>query len=150
MTTILDQPTDLLGLVGQCLGATEWMNVTQQQVDLFAEATGDHQWIHTDPERAARGPFKGTIVHDYLTLSMTPALIAQVLEIRELTAALNYGVNKVRFPTPVRVGSQVRAVVTVASAQQKTSGVESVFTLTYEIDGEERPACVADVIVLYP
>ncbi len=150
MTTILDQPTDLLGLVGQSLGATEWMNVTQQQVDLFAEATGDHQWIHTDPERAARGPFKGTIVHDYLTLSMTPAVIAQVLEIRELTAALNYGVNKVRFPTPVRVGSQVRAVVTVASAQQKTSGVESVFTLTYEIDGEERPACVADVIVLYP
>jgi acyl dehydratase len=150
MTTILDQPTDLLGLVGQSLGATEWMNVTQQQVDLFAEATGDHQWIHTDPERAARGPFKGTIVHDYLTLSMTPAVIAQVLEIRELTAALNYGVNKVRFPTPVRVGSQVRAIVTVASAQQKTSGVESVFTLTYEIDGEERPACVADVIVLYP
>jgi acyl dehydratase len=150
MTTILDQPTDLLGLVGQSLGATEWMNVTQQQVDLFAEATGDHQWIHTDPERAARGPFKGTIVHDYLTLSMTPAVIAQVLEIRELTAALNYGVNKVRFPTPIRVGSQVRAVVTVASAQQKTSGVESVFTLTYEIDGEERPACVADVIVLYP
>jgi acyl dehydratase len=150
MTTILDQPTDLLGLVGQSLGATEWMNVTQQQVDLFAEATGDHQWIHTDPERAARGPFKGTIVHDYLTLSMTPAVIAQVLVIRELTAALNYGVNKVRFPTPVRVGSQVRAVVTVASARQKTSGVESVFTLTYEIDGEERPACVADVIVLYP
>jgi acyl dehydratase len=150
MTTILDQPTDLLGLVGQSLGATEWMNVTQQQVDLFAEATGDHQWIHTDPERAARGPFKGTIVHDYLTLSMTPAVIAKVLEIRELTAALNYGVNKVRFPTPVRVGSQVRAVVTVASAQQKTSGVESVFTLTYEIDGEERPACIADVIVLYP
>jgi acyl dehydratase len=150
MTTILDQPTDLLGLVGQSLGATEWMNVTQQQVDLFAEATGDHQWIHTDPERAARGPFKGTIVHHYLTLSMTPAVLAQVLEIRELTAALNYGVNKVRFPTPVRVGSQVRAVVTVASARQKTSGVESVFTLTYEIDGEERPACVADVIVLYP
>jgi acyl dehydratase len=150
MTTILDQPTDLLGLVGKSLGATEWMNVTQQQVDLFAEATGDHHWIHTDPERAARGPFKGTIVHDYLTLSMTPAVIAQVLEIRELTAALNYGVNKVRFPTPVRVGAQVRAVVMVASAQQKTSGVESVFTLTYEIDGEERPACVADVIVLYP
>src|SRR5258708_37642144 len=108
MTTILDQPTDLLGLVGQSLGATEWMNVTQQQVDLFAEATGDHQWIHTDPERAARGPFKGTIVHDYLTLSMTPAVLAQVLEIRELTAALNYGVNKVRFPTPIRVGAQVR------------------------------------------
>jgi acyl dehydratase len=150
MTTVLEQPADLLGLVGQSLGTTEWMNVTQQQVDLFADATGDRQWIHTDTERAAKGPFKGTIVHDYLTLSLTPAVIAQVLEIRELTAALNYGLNKVRFPVPVRVGSQVRAAVTVASAHQKTSGVESVFTLTFEVDGEARPACVADVIVLYP
>ena len=150
MTTILEQPADLLGLVGQSLGTTEWIEVTQQQVDLFADATGDRQWIHTDAERAAKGPFKGTIAHGYLTLSLTPAVIAQVLEIRELTAALNYGLNKVRFPAPVRVGSQVRAAVTVASAQQKTSGVESVFKLTYEIDGEARPACVADVIVLYP
>ena len=150
MTTILEQPADLLGLVGQSLGTTEWIEVTQQQVDLFADATGDRQWIHIDAERAAKGPFKGTIAHGYLTLALTPSVIAQVLEIRELTAALNYGLNKVRFPAPVRVGSQVRAVVTVASAQQKTSGVESVFKLTYEIDGEARPACVADVIVLYP
>ena len=150
MTTILEQPADLLGLVGQSLGTTEWIKVTQQQVDLFADATGDRQWIHTDAERAAKGPYKGTIAHGYLTLSLTPVVIAQVLEIRELTAALNYGLNKVRFPAPVRVGSQVRAAVTVASAQQKTSGVESVFKLTYEIDGESRPACVADVIVLYP
>jgi acyl dehydratase len=150
MTTVLEQPADLLGLVGQSLGTTEWMKVTQQQVDLFADATGDRQWIHTDAERAAKGPFKGTIAHGYLTLSLTPAVIAQVLEIRELTAALNYGLNRVRFPAPVRVGSQVRAAVTVASAQQKTSGVESVFKLTYEIDGEALPACVADVIVLYP
>jgi acyl dehydratase len=150
MTTVLEQPADLLSLVGQSLGTTEWMKVTQQQVDLFADATGDHQWIHTDAQRAAKGPFKGTIAHGYLTLSLTPVVIAEVLEIRELTAALNYGLNKVRFPAPVRVGSQVRAAVTVASAQQKTSGVESVFKLTYEIDGEARPACVADVIVLYP
>lgn len=150
MTTILEQPADLLDLVGQSLGTTDWIEVTQQQVDLFADATGDRQWIHTDAERAAKGPFKGTIAHGYLTLSLTPAVIAQVLEIRELTAALNYGLNKVRFPAPLRVGSQVRAAVTVASAQQKTSGVESVFKLTYEIDGEARPACVADVIVLYP
>jgi acyl dehydratase len=150
MTTVLEQPADLLGLVGQSLGTTEWIEVTQQQVDLFADATGDRQWIHIDAERAAKGPFKGTIAHGYLTLSLTPAVIAQVLEIREVTAALNYGLNKVRFPAPVRVGSQVRAAVTVASAQQKTSGVESIFKLTYEIDGEARPACVADVIVLYP
>jgi acyl dehydratase len=150
MTTILEQPADLLDLVGQSLGTTEWIKVTQQQIDLFADATGDRQWIHTDAERAARGPFKGTIAHGYLTLSLTPAVLAQVLVIRELTAALNYGLNKVRFPAPLRAGSQVRAAVTVASAQQKTSGVESVFKLTYEIDGEARPACVADVIVLYP
>jgi acyl dehydratase len=150
MTTVLEQPADLLGLVGRCLGTTDWIKVTQQQVDLFADATGDRQWIHTDAKRAAKGPFKGTIAHGYLTLSLAPTVIAQVLEIHEVTAALNYGLNKVRFPAPVRVGSQVRAAVTVASAQQKTSGVESVFKLTFEIDGEERPACVADVIVLYP
>ncbi|HEX4587940.1 MAG TPA: MaoC family dehydratase [Mycobacterium sp.] len=150
MTTVLDEPAGLLDMVGQSLGTTAWMKVTQQQIDLFADATGDRQWIHTDPERAAKGPFKGTIAHGYLTLSLTPVVIAEVLEIREQTAALNYGLNRVRFPAPVRVGSQVRAVVTVTSAHQKTSGVESVFTLTYEIDGQERPACVADVIVLYP
>jgi acyl dehydratase len=150
MTTVLEEPADLLKLVGQRLGTTEWMKVTQEQVDRFADATGDHQWIHTDLERAAKGPYKGTIAHGYLTLALAPVVISRLLEIREITAALNYGLNKVRFPAPVRVGSQIRAVVSVMSAQQKTSGVESVFTVTYEIDGEERPACVADVIVLYP
>ena len=150
MTTYLDAPTNLLGRVGQGLGTTDWMEITQQQVNLFAHASGDHQWIHTDLARAANGPFKGTIAHGYLTLSLAPAVIGQVLQIRELTAALNYGLNRVRFPAPVRVGSQIRATVTVMRAQQKTSGVEAVFTLTYEIDGEKRPACVADVIVLYP
>jgi acyl dehydratase len=150
MTTVLDQPADLLKLVGQPLGVTRWMHITQQQVDLFAEATGDHQWIHTDPQRAATGPYKATIAHGYFTLSLAPVVIGEVLQIRELTSALNYGLNKVRFPTVVRVDSNIRGAVTVMSAQQKTSGVESVFTLTFEIDGEDRPACVADVIVLYP
>ena len=150
MTKLLEEPADLLKLVGQRIGTTDWMKITQQQVDLFADATGDHQWIHTEPARAAKGPFRGTIAHGYLTLSLAPVVISQVLEIRELTAALMYGINKARFPAPLKVGSQIRAAVTVMSAQQKTSGVESVFTLTYEIDGEDRPACVADVIVLYP
>ena len=150
MTTVLEEPADLLKLVGQRLGTTDWIKVTQEQVDRFADATGDHQWIHTDLERATKGPYKGTIAHGYLTLSLAPVVISQVLEIREITAALNYGLNKVRFPAPVRVGSQIRAAVSLMSAKQKTSGVESVFTVTYEIDGEERPACVADVIVLYP
>jgi acyl dehydratase len=149
MTTTLETPADLLDLVGQPPGASDWMTITQQQVDLFAHATGDHQWIHTDP-RAATSPFKGTIAHGYLTRALAPVVISEVLQIRELTAALNYGINRVRFPAPVRVDSQIRATVTVRSAQQRISGVESVFTLTYEIDGEERPACVADVIVVYP
>jgi len=148
MTTYLDTPADLLERVGQDLGTTDWMKITQQQVDLFADASGDHQWIHTDPARAVNGPFKGTIAHGYLTLSLAPVVSGQVLQIRELTAALNYGLNRVRFPAPVRVGSQIRATVTVTHAQQKTSGVEAVFTPTYEIDGEQRPACVAYVIVL--
>jgi acyl dehydratase len=150
MTTTLDEPADLLKLVGQSLGTTEWIKITQQQVDTFAEATGDDQWIHIDAARAAKGPFRGTIAHGYLTLALTPVVLGQVLQIRELTAALNYGLNKVRFPAPLRVGSQVRATVSVMSAHQKTSGVESVFSVTYEVDGQQRPACVADVIVLYP
>ncbi len=150
MTTQLGSPADLVGLAGQRLGTTEWMEITQQQVELFADATGDHQWIHTDPVRAAQGPFHGAIAHGYLTLSLAPVAIADVLEIRELTAALNYGLNKVRFPAPVPVGSKIRAVVTLNAAQQKTSGVEAVFGLTYEIDGGAKPACVADVVVLYP
>jgi acyl dehydratase len=132
-------------------GTTGWMKtLTQQQVDLFADATGDHQWIHTDPQRAANGPFKGTVAHGYLALWLAPAVISQVLQIREATAAFNYGLNKVRFPTPVRVGSRIRAAETVMSAQQRTLGVESMFTISYEIDGEPRPACVDDVIVMYP
>lgn len=150
MTTRLDAPADLIGLAGRQLGITDWMEITQEQVDLFADATDDHQWIHTDPRRAATGPFGGTIAHGYLTLSLAPVAIADVLQIGELTAALNYGLNKVRFPAPVPVGSKIRAVVTVNDAQQKTSGVEAVFGLTYEIEGGSRPACVADVVVLYP
>jgi acyl dehydratase len=106
---------------------------------------------HRSPtRRAATSPFNGTIAHGYLTLALAPVVISEVLQIRELTAALNYGINRVRFPAPVRVDSQIRATVTIRSAQQRISGVESVFTLTYEIDGEERPACVADGTVVYP
>ena len=96
MTTHLENPAGLLDVIGQRLGTTDWMTVTQQQVDSFADATGDHQWIHTNPQRAANGPFKGTIAHGYLTLSLAPMVISEVLQIRELTSALNYGLNKVR------------------------------------------------------
>jgi acyl dehydratase len=150
MKTVVDEPADLLRLIGQPLGSTDWMEITQERVNLFADATGDHQWIHTNPARAINGPFKGTVAHGYLTLSLAPVVISEVLEIRELTVALNYGIDRVRFPAPLPVGAQVRVTVTVMRALQKTSGVEAVFTLTYEIEGGPRPACVADVIVLYP
>ncbi|MBJ8342880.1 MaoC family dehydratase [Antrihabitans sp. YC3-6] len=149
MTTHIDSPADLVDLIGKTVGTTEWHDVTQDQVNRFADATGDHQWIHTDPERAATGPFGGTIAHGYLTLSLAPQVLAEVLEVDNVSAALNYGLNKVRFPAPVPVGSKLRTTVTVVSAHRKPAGVEAVFGLTYEIDGGSRPACIADVVVLY-
>ncbi|MBF6212213.1 MaoC family dehydratase [Nocardia puris] len=149
MSTHLTDPAELLDLVGENLGTGDWLQITQGQVNLFADATGDHQWIHTDPERAAAGPFGGTIAHGYLTLSLAPAAISEVLTIDNLTAALNYGLDKVRFPAPVPVGSKLRTTVTVRAARRKPAGLEAVFGLTFEVEGSERPACVADVVVLY-
>ncbi|TSD99668.1 MaoC family dehydratase [Skermania sp. ID1734] len=149
MATRVTQPTDLLDLAGKTVGTTDWYEITQDQVNRFADATGDHQWIHTDPERAAKGPFGGTIAHGYLTLSLAPQILADVLTVDNLTAALNYGLNKVRFPAPVPVGSKLRASVSVKEAQQKPAGIEVVFGLVYEVEGSERPACIADAVVLY-
>lgn len=147
--TIVGSPADLLDLVGKPLGCSEWHEITQQQVNLFAEATGDHQWIHVHPERAAAGPFGGTIAHGYLTLALAPVLIAETLTVQQLEAVLNYGLNKVRFPAPVPVGGRVRGAVTLHSAQPRAGGVEAVFTLVWELADSERPACVAEVVVLY-
>ncbi|MDJ0420653.1 MaoC family dehydratase [Rhodococcus opacus] len=149
MSTHLAEPADLVGLIGQTVGITEPYYLTQSQINRFADATGDHQWIHTDVERAAQGPFGGTIAHGYLTLALTPLVLAEVLTIDNVTAALNYGLNRVRFPAPVLAGSPVRATVAVTGAEQKPGGVEEVFGLTFTVDGAERPACIADVVVLY-
>jgi acyl dehydratase len=149
MTTTVATPTDLLDLVGSTLGTTDWMPITQDRVNLFAEATGDHQWIHVDPERAAAGPFRGTIAHGYLTLSLAPVILDQIVTVEKFSAALNYGLNKVRFPTPVPVGSRIRGTVELSAAQAKASGVEVVYRVTVEVDGAERPACVAETVVLY-
>ena len=118
-------------------------------MNLFADSTGDHQWIHVDPVRAAAGPFGRPIAHGYLTLALGPLLIAQTLHVEQLTAALNYGLNKVRFPTPVPVGSRLRGVVTLAGAQQRPAGIEAVFTVVYELQGSDRPACVAEFVAIY-
>jgi acyl dehydratase len=149
MATHIESVEELPSLVGTELGVTEWTKVTQEQVDRFADATGDHQWIHTDPERAASGPFGGTIAHGFLTLSLTPKVVADVLQIGDMQAALNYGLNKVRFPAPVPVGSNVRAALGIASAQQKPSGIEVVFNVRFESDAATKPVCVAESLVLY-
>ncbi|MHA4849643.1 MaoC family dehydratase [Rhodococcus sp. MSC1_016] len=149
MSTHLAEPADLLGLIGQTVGTTDLYYLTQSQINRFADATGDHQWIHTDIARAAQGPFGGTIAHGYLTLALTPQVLAEVLTVDDVTAALNYGLNRVRFPAPVPAGSPIRATVAVTAAQQKHGGIEVVFGVTFTVDGEHRPACIADVVVLY-
>jgi acyl dehydratase len=135
---------------GEHLGYSEWVEIDQERVDTFADATGDHQWIHVDPRRAADGPFGGTVAHGYLTLSLVPRFVADVMQIDGLTMRLNYGLNKVRFPAPVKVGSRVRGGVTVVSVTPG-EGAQLVLRTLVEIDGEDKPACVAETVtVLVP
>ncbi len=144
---------ELTAAIGEELGTSEWLRIEQDRVDQFAEATGDHQWIHVDVERAEAGPFGGTIAHGYLTLSLLPFLGAQVFSLETPGAKLNYGVNKVRFPSPVRVGSRVRSTVSVRGVTDLPSGKQLVLghVLTIEApDGQvlDKPACVAETVVL--
>ena len=139
---------DVAAAQGEELGTTDWVTIEQDRVDQFAEATGDHQWIHVDVERAASGPFGGTIAHGYLTLSLVPWLGSQVFSLETPGAKLNYGVNKVRFPNPVRVGSRVRNTVTVGDVTDLPSGKQLTLKHVVEIEGEHKPACVAETVVL--
>jgi acyl dehydratase len=133
---------------GEELGSSEWLTVDQDRVNQFAEATGDHQWIHVDVERAASGPFGGTIAHGYLTLSLVPFLGSQVMSFETPGAKLNYGANKVRFPHPVLVGSRIRAHVALADVADLPSGKQATIRYTVEIEGVDKPACVAETVVL--
>ncbi len=137
----------LASLVNERVGVSRWHVVTQEQVDLFAEATGDHQWIHVDPERARSGPFGTAIAHGYLTLSLAPMLIADVLEVTGASRLVNYGIGKVRFPTPVPVGSTLRMAVDLVAAEETKDWVQSTWRLTFEIEGVAKPACVAEVLM---
>jgi acyl dehydratase len=139
---------DVAAAQGEELGTTDWVTIEQSRVDQFAEATGDHQWIHVDVERAASGPFGGTIAHGYLTLSLVPWLGSQVFSLETPGAKLNYGVNKVRFPNPVRVGSRVRNTVSVGEVTDLPSGKQLTLKHVVEIEGEDKPACVAETVVL--
>jgi acyl dehydratase len=134
---------------GSQLGPTEWLEVTQDRVNLFADATDDHQWIHVDPERASSGPFGGTIAHGLLTLSLLPHFTSQMYSVDNIAMAINYGYNKVRFTTPVKVGSKIRARAEIAKVDQLDGAVQATLTTTVEIEGSEKPAAVAESIVRF-
>ncbi|MEW2329712.1 MaoC family dehydratase [Micromonospora chersina] len=137
--------------VGTHLGHSGWHRITQRQIDAFAEATGDHQWIHVDPVRAARSPFGGTIAHGYLTLSLVPMLVWQVYRVEGLTMGVNYGANKLRFPAPVPVDSEVRAGVELLSLVPGGGGYQLTAKVTVELAGGGKPACVVETVsVLVP
>jgi acyl dehydratase len=144
--TIFSSPADLLTAVGSDLGRSEWITIEQNQIDGFADATGDHQWIHVDPIRAADGPFGATIAHGYLTLALTNLFLPQIVRVDGIAMAVNYGVNKVRFPQAVAVGSRVRGHAVLTEASAVTGGVQAVITITVEIDGCEKPACVVESV----
>ncbi len=145
MTTVIDI-AELASKVGEHLGYSRWQTITQEQVNLFADATGDHQWIHVDPERAKSGPFGGPIAHGYLTLSLIPVLLGQVLVVEGISMAVNYGANKVRLPAPVPVGSELRLGVTLASVEEVHGGVQVTLDALFEVKDAAKPSCVAQVV----
>ena len=141
---------DLTPLIGTHLGHSSGHRVTQERVDLFAEATGDHQWIHVDPGRAAAGPFGGTIAHGYLTLSLGPVLLHDIVTWENIRMGVNYGLNKVRFPSPVPVGATLRLGAELVGAEQLgDGGVQATLELTFEVEGSPKPACVAELLLRY-
>ena len=146
MARTINGVDELKALVGQHLGSSDWHEITQERVNLFAEATGDHQWIHVDPVRAKDGPFGGTIAHGYLTMSLGPVLMPEVVTVTGFSLALNYGLNKLRFPSPVPVGSKLRLSVELADVEDVPGGVQSTYRMTFEVDGQDKPACVAEAL----
>ncbi|MFR9793630.1 MaoC family dehydratase [Streptomyces sp. MB22_4] len=146
MSTTVRGIEEIRNQTGADLGHSSWVEITQPRVDTFADATDDHQWIHVDPERAAAGPFGGTIAHGYLTLSLLIPMWSELLRVEGVSMAVNYGLNKVRFPSPVRVGSKIRTHGRVVSVEDVRGGVEAVVDLTVQIDGVDKPACVAQAV----
>jgi len=140
---------ELAAVVGQELGVSDWLEIDQKRIDLFADATGDHQWIHVDPARAKDGPFGKTIAHGYLTLSLLPALVPQIMRVEGVRMGVNYGVNKVRFPAPVPVGSRLRARVELVDVSEAGEGVQVAAKVTVEREGGDKPVCVAETLSRY-
>jgi acyl dehydratase len=134
---------------GESLGFSEWHKITQEQVNAFADATGDHQWIHVDLERAASGPFGGTIAHGYLTVSLLPVLTMEIFRIEKLTMGINYGLDRVRFPSPVLTGSSIRAEATLTDVKETHLGSLAHVRMRVEVEGQQKAACVADTLSLF-
>jgi len=140
---------DFAAATGEDLGYSDWHEVTQAQVSAFADATGDHQWIHVDPQRAASGPFGKTIAHGYLTLAMLPVLVSEIYRIENLTMAVNYGLDRLRFPSPVPTGSRIRAGATLREVKETSLGLLAYSRVTVQVEGHEKAACVADTVTLF-
>jgi acyl dehydratase len=139
----------LMAARGAALGHGEWMTVSQERIDVFADATDDHQWIHVDPERASKGPFGATIAHGYLTLALLPQLCKGLIDLEGKRLGVNYGLNRVRFPAPARAGSRLRANATLAEVEQIEGGVQVVLDVTVEREGDSKPICVAQTVTRY-
>jgi len=147
---IIQNLPELKKLVGQEMGVSEWHPVTQEAINKFADATLDHQWIHIDPERAKReSPYGGPIAHGYYTLSLAPYLLANVMDVKEKRMGVNYGLNKLRFTGPVPIPSKVRVRASLAAIEDIKGGVQATFALTFEVEGKDKPACVAEAIYRY-
>ena len=149
MTTIIASPDALLDMIGADLGTSDWVEIPQSDVDAFAKATKDEQWIHVDPVRAAAGPFGRTIVHGYMTLAMLVPLLHDTFQVYGVGMGINYGLNRVRFPAPTPVGSLVRVHAELVAAERVTGGVQAVVDVTVEAQGVDKPVCVAQSIVRY-
>ena len=146
---VFESPLELLDAVGAELGPSPWHQVTQEAIDQFADATGDHQWIHVDAARAAAGPFGATVAHGYMTLALLPLLVRQVYEVRGVRMAVNYGLERVRFPAPVRSGSRVQAAVTLLAVERVGDAVQVNGRATVSVEGESKPACVAESLMRF-
>ena len=150
MTAIANGLDELKALAGTDPGQTGWLEITQQRIGTFADATGDHQWIHVDREKAAAGPFGTTIAHGYLTLSLVIPLFGQLLEVKGVSMGINYGLNKVRFPAPVPVGAKIRLAAQLGAIEDAgVNAVQAVVDFTIEVEGSEKPACVAQALYRY-
>ena len=149
MATVFANPDALKDSVGTHLGYTDWMVVDQDRINRFADATGDHQWIHVDVEQAKAGPFGGTIAHGYLTLSLTNLFLPQLITVENISMGINYGVNKVRFPSPVLAGSRIRAGAELAEVEEVAGGVQAIIRITVELEGSAKPACVVENVTRY-